>query len=91
MQYGPGSPDYGLSYEPDPWADPVPDESMAYGFRKRSFDADGAESMWEAALRDNHITREQFQNRRRGGAASEREEASDAEPALRSAVEKLRD
>lgn len=88
--YGPGSPDYGLSYEPDPWADPVPDESMAYGFRERTFNADDAESMWEAALRNNHITREQFQNRRQGQAASERDEAPDAEPALRSAVEKLR-
>lgn len=88
--YGPESPDYGLSYDPDPWADPVPDESTAYRFRERTFDADDAESMWEAALRDNHITREQFQNRRQGRVASEREEAPDAELALRSAVEKLR-
>ncbi|MEV4190339.1 hypothetical protein [Streptomyces toxytricini] len=88
--YGPGSPDYGLSYEPDPWADPVPDEGTDYGFRERSFDADNAESMWEAAFRDGHITREQFQNRRRGGTAPEQAEAPDAGPAIRSAVENVR-
>uniref|UniRef100_UPI002F90A70E hypothetical protein n=1 Tax=Streptomyces virginiae TaxID=1961 RepID=UPI002F90A70E len=88
--YGPGSPDYGLSYEPDPWADPVPVENTDHGFRERSFDADHAESMWEAAFRDGHITREQFQNRRRGGTASERAEAPDAGPVIRSAVANVR-
>ncbi|UUY52377.1 hypothetical protein NRK68_34470 (plasmid) [Streptomyces yangpuensis] len=79
-----------MSYEPDPWADPVPDENTDYRFRETSFDADHAESMWEAAFRDGHITREQFQNRRRGGMAPEQAEAPDAGPAIRSAIENVR-
>ncbi|MFJ3728737.1 hypothetical protein ACIPYQ_40085 [Streptomyces sp. NPDC090045] len=88
-EYGLGSPDSGLSYEPDPWADPVPDENPDYRFREE-FTKDDAESMWEAAFREGQITREQFQNRRRGGAVPESGEAPDAQPAIRSAVEKLR-
>ncbi|WP_322872235.1 hypothetical protein [Streptomyces goshikiensis] len=44
----------------------MPDENTGYDFRERSFDADDAESMWEAAFRDGRITREQFQEVRRG-------------------------
>ncbi|MBT1184905.1 hypothetical protein HET69_12925 [Streptomyces sp. CJ_13] len=88
--YGLGSPDYGLSYESDPWADPMPDENTGYGLHDRSFDADDAESMWEAAFRDGRITREQFQSRRWRGTASEQAEAPDAGPVIRSAVENVR-
>ncbi|MCZ4098005.1 hypothetical protein [Streptomyces sp. H39-C1] len=88
--YGPGSPDYGLSYESDPWVETAPDEHPERSFRESDFGADDAESMWEAAFRDGHITREQFQNRRRVEPAPAREEAPDAGPVIRSAVEKLR-
>ncbi|MFE6906799.1 hypothetical protein [Streptomyces erythrochromogenes] len=85
----PGSPDYGLSYDPDPWADPEPDEAD-HDYRSGGFTADDAESMWEAAFRDGHITREQFQNRRRGGTVPQQTEAPAAGPAIRSAVENVR-
>ncbi|MFJ3229159.1 hypothetical protein ACIPJS_38220 [Streptomyces sp. NPDC086783] len=62
-EYGPHSPDYGLSYEPDPFADPEPiDDPDAW---EGDVNGDPIEAGWEQAFRDGHITREQFQQRRR--------------------------
>ncbi|WP_392895731.1 hypothetical protein [Streptomyces sp. LN699] len=88
--YGPGSADYGLSYEPDPWADPETDRNPDPYSRDWDPHEDHTESMWETAFREGRITREQFQNRRRAGVVPEREEAPDTGPAIRSAVENLR-
>jgi hypothetical protein len=88
-EYGPHSPDYGLSYEPDPWADPEP----AYDpdAWESQYNQDHTEAVWEQALRDGHITREQFAQRHRTGTAEGPvPEAPDQGPLIRSAIEKLR-
>ncbi|WP_331772923.1 HNH endonuclease (plasmid) [Embleya sp. NBC_00888] len=67
-EYGPGSSDYGPSYESDPWLDPVWDgdpDGWEADFREEDPNEDHAEAMWETAFRDGNITREQFQNRKR--------------------------
>ncbi|MEU3420213.1 hypothetical protein [Streptomyces murinus] len=90
--YGPHSPDYGLSYEPDPWADPVPDpDAWEADFREQDPNEDHHEAGWEQALREGHITREQFARRRQVHAPDTAgPEAPDSGAAIRSAVEKLR-
>ncbi|MFH8410988.1 hypothetical protein ACH4FX_40395 [Streptomyces sp. NPDC018019] len=92
--YGPDSPDYGLSYEPDPWADPEPvDDPDAWESTLQEQDPheDHAEAGWEQALREGLITREQFAQRRHADApVSPRPEAPGQGPVIRSAVEKLR-
>ncbi|MFD9572686.1 hypothetical protein ACFWBI_22925 [Streptomyces sp. NPDC059982] len=88
-EYGPQSADYGLSYEADPWADPVLDEQTGTYPGEPDPDEDYIEATWERGFRDGHITREEFHARRRTGFAPEQQAAPDAEPALRSAVEKL--
>jgi hypothetical protein len=94
--YGPDSPDYGLSYEPDPWADPEPvndPDGWEADFRENDPNDDTMEADWEEAFREGLITRDQFAQRRR------RREPQQAGPspatgtdvdALASAVEKLR-
>ncbi|MGP4092037.1 hypothetical protein [Streptomyces sp. KR55] len=91
--YGPHSPDYGLSYDPDPWADPEPiDDPDAWesDFQEGDPNDDHEEGLWEQAFREGWITREQFAQRRHG-PNSPKPEAADPEPALRKAVEKLQD
>ncbi|MFE9257915.1 hypothetical protein [Streptomyces sp. NPDC006879] len=92
--YGPDSPDYGLSYDPDPCAEPAPvDDPDAWesDFREQDPNEDHAEAGWEQAFRDGYITREQFANRHRAhGADPVQPEAPDATPVIQSAVDKLR-
>jgi hypothetical protein len=87
-EYGPHSADYGLSYEPDPWADPEP----AYDpdAWESEYNQDHAEAVWEQALRDGHITREQFARRRLTSAPAPPAPEADQAPAIRTAIEKLR-
>lgn len=87
-EYGPHSPDYGLSYEPDPWADSEP----AYDpdAWESEYNQDHAEAVWEQALRDGHITREQFAQRRLTSAPDAPLPEADQAPAIRTAIEKLR-
>ncbi|MFE2864998.1 HNH endonuclease [Embleya sp. NPDC059259] len=92
-KYGPECSDNGLPYESDPWSYPEWNEDpdgWEMGFRDEDHNEDHIEAMWETAFRDGHITREQFQNRRREDRVSDRGDVPDAEPALRSAVERLR-
>ncbi|WP_018546759.1 hypothetical protein [Streptomyces sp. LaPpAH-108] len=93
-EYGPHSPDYGLSYEPDPWADPEPvydPDSWESDFREQDPNEDHAEAWWEQALREGHITREQFARRREIHVPdTPLPEAPGQGPVIRSAVEKLR-
>lgn len=66
--YGPHSYDYGLSYDPDPFAPPGPiddPDSWELDFREEDPNEDHAEATWEQALREGHITREQFAQRPR--------------------------
>lgn len=92
--YGPESPDYGLSYEPDPWADPEPindPDSWELDFREGDSNEDTAEALWEEMLRGGHITREQFARRRyRGGEQDPAPEPVPQKEAIASAVAKLR-
>ncbi|MFI1972857.1 hypothetical protein [Streptomyces cinnamoneus] len=67
LDYGLHSPDYGLSYEPDPWAEPEPaydPDAWENDFREQDSNEDHAEAGWEQALREGYITREQFARRR---------------------------
>ncbi|AJF65624.1 hypothetical protein [Streptomyces vietnamensis] len=66
--YGPHSYDYGLSYEPDPFAPPGPiddPDSWELDFREQDPNEDHAEATWEQAFREGHITREQLAQRHR--------------------------
>ncbi|MEU6672200.1 hypothetical protein [Streptomyces sp. NPDC046727] len=59
--YGPHSPDCGISYEPDPWADPEPVDdldSWETDFREEDPNDDHLEAQWEQAFRAGLITRE---------------------------------
>ncbi|MEU8907886.1 hypothetical protein [Streptomyces mirabilis] len=93
-EYGPGSPDYGLSYDPGPWSgsEPVDDpDAWESDFREQDPNEDHAEAGWEQAFRDGHITREQFANRHRvHGIDPPQPQAPDSAPVIRSAVDKLR-
>ncbi|MDT0454021.1 hypothetical protein [Streptomyces hesseae] len=93
-EYGPDSPDYGLSYDPDPWAepDPVDDPDIwESDFHEQDPNEDHTEAGWEQAFRDGHITREQFANRHRAHETDpSRPEAPDPTPVIQSAVDKLR-
>ncbi|MGW1616842.1 hypothetical protein ACWCQZ_47175 [Streptomyces sp. NPDC002285] len=93
-EYGPHSPDYGLSYDPDPFADPEPiDDPDAWesDFREQDPSDDHLEADWEQALREGHITREQFAQRRRiREPGTPQAEPPDPGPVIRSAVDKLR-
>ncbi|MER5201236.1 hypothetical protein ACWD3J_47680 [Streptomyces sp. NPDC002755] len=87
--YGPHSPDYGLSYDPDPWADPEPvDDPDSW---ESEINEDYAEAEWEQALREGLITREQFSQRRtQHESTAPTPEAPNQAAVIRSAVEKLR-
>ncbi|MFI1576275.1 hypothetical protein ACH4VQ_36395 [Streptomyces anulatus] len=93
--YGPESPDYGLSYEPDPWADPEPvndPDGWEADFRENDPNDDTTEAGWEEAFRQGLITRDQFARRRDRGETQEVTETAPAAEtdALASAVAKLR-
>lgn len=93
-EYGPHSPDYGLSYDPDPWADPEPvddPDSWESDFREEDPNEDHIEAGWEHAFREGYVTREQFANRRHAPQDnSPQEEAPDPGPVIQAAVDKLR-
>lgn len=91
--YGPHSPDYGLSYEPDPRADPPPiddPDSWESDFREEDPNDDHLEAQWEQAFREGWITREQFaQRRQRPEPSRDAPGLPDVSPVLQKAVEKL--
>jgi hypothetical protein len=93
-EYGPHSPDYGLSYDPDPFAEPEPiDDPDAWelDFREQDPNDDEIEAGWEQAYREGYITREQFAERRRSREPHiPHPEAPDQGPILQAAVDKLR-
>ena len=90
--YGPHSPDYGLSYEPDPFAEPGPiDDPDAWelDFREEDPNEDHTEAIWEQGYRDGHITREQLSMRRAPEGTPYAVDGPDQSPVIRSAIAKL--
>ncbi|MFI1185755.1 hypothetical protein [Streptomyces californicus] len=92
--YGPESPNYGLSYEPDSWADPEPvndPDAWELDFREDDPNEDTTEALWEEAFREGRITRDQFARRRdRGTDQGPAPEPAPQREAIASAVAKLR-
>ncbi|GAA1141604.1 hypothetical protein [Streptomyces javensis] len=91
--YGPHSPDYGLSYDPDPHANPEPiddPESWESDFHEQDPHEDHAEAQWELAYRNGWIDRDQFARRHQREQVDPAPEAPDPGPVVRSAIEKLK-